>query len=383
MNQEKIGKFILELRKEKNMTQQILADKLGVSDKTISKWENGRGMPDLSLIKPLCNILGISINELLSGERLDKKDYSEKLEENIINTINYTNEKVLEKNNFIGILFIVFGLIISISAVSILPSESSWGSFYSILGGIVSLIGVFKCSIKLNRFKRLLVNLSYFVLFIIMLFIVDYLSVVNIKQAPRFSYYKETGEDMIVYKALLYNVYRINRGTRNEYYIIDTKKDYTEDTVPISPFNRDKAGIDNIIKYKNKYVGNNSNDGDLIRDLPLAEYGFVFEIDSVNLGLTIDYFVTSWYVDEDFYLEKTLLYNAVSIFTLIDNVDNITFNFCGKSYQVYRGDVENFYPYYSEIVSNGIDKDSFNEYLESKMNDSEFVKKIFDKLFVK
>lgn len=383
MNQEKIGKFILELRKEKDMTQQVLADKLGVSDKTISKWENGRGMPDLSLIKPLCNILGISINELLSGERLDKKDYSEKLEENIINTINYTNEKVLEKNNFIGILFIVFGLIISISAVSILPSESSWGSIYSILGGIVSLIGVFKCSIKLNRFKRLLVNLSYFVLFIIMLFIVDYLSVVNIKQAPRFSYYKETGEDMIVYKALLYNVYRINRGTRNEYYIVDTKKEYTEDTVPISPFNRDKAGIDNIIKYKNKYVGNNSNDGDLIRDLPLAEYGFVFEIDSVNLGLTIDYFVTSWYVDEDFYLEKTLLYNAVSIFTLIDNVDNITFNFCGKSYQVYRGDVEKFYPYYSEIVSNGIDKDSFNEYLESKMNDSEFVKKIFDKLFVK
>lgn len=81
MNQEKIGNFILELRKEKNMTQQELADKIGVTDKAISKWENGRGMPDLSLMKPLCKELGITINELISGERIDKKKYQEKLEE--------------------------------------------------------------------------------------------------------------------------------------------------------------------------------------------------------------------------------------------------------------------------------------------------------------
>lgn len=81
MNQEKIGNFILELRKEKNITQQELADKIGVTDKAISKWENGRGMPDLSLMKPLCKELGITINELISGERIDKKEYQEKLEE--------------------------------------------------------------------------------------------------------------------------------------------------------------------------------------------------------------------------------------------------------------------------------------------------------------
>ena len=87
MNQEKIGKFILELRKEKNMTQQELADKIGVTDRAISKWENGRGMPDLTLMKPLCRELGITINDLLSGEKIDKKDYQEKLEENIINKL--------------------------------------------------------------------------------------------------------------------------------------------------------------------------------------------------------------------------------------------------------------------------------------------------------
>lgn len=72
MNQEKIGKFISELRKEKNMTQLELANKLGITDRAISKWENGRGMPDVSLLEPLCNELNISISELLKGEKIGK-----------------------------------------------------------------------------------------------------------------------------------------------------------------------------------------------------------------------------------------------------------------------------------------------------------------------
>ena len=94
MNQEKIGKFILELRKEKSMTQQELADKIGVTDRAISKWENGRGLPDLSLMKPLCDELGISINELISGEKIDKKEYQDKFEENVLNTINYSQNQI-------------------------------------------------------------------------------------------------------------------------------------------------------------------------------------------------------------------------------------------------------------------------------------------------
>ena len=80
MNQEKIGKFILDCRKKKNMTQSELAEKLGVSDRTIGNWENGRNMPDLSLFKPLCDELGITINELLSGENIKKEKYQEKFE---------------------------------------------------------------------------------------------------------------------------------------------------------------------------------------------------------------------------------------------------------------------------------------------------------------
>ena len=382
MNQEKIGKFILECRKAKKLTQSELAEKLGVTDKSISNWENGRNMPDLSLFKPLCKILDITINDLISGEKVTKDKYQEKLEENIISTIDYTNKKMSEKNNFIGIILIVFGIMIAITAMTIFPSESSWGSIYSVLGGIVSLIGISRFSKKFNYRKRLIINFGYFVLYVAMLFLIDYISVVNIKQAPRFSYSKETGDNMIIYKAPLYNVYRINRDTKNEYYIIDTKKIYTEDTVPITPFNRYKSGIDNIIKYKNNYVGNNSNTGNLINNLSLSEYRYVFEIDSVNLELIVDYYITDWYTNENHYLEKSLLYNSVSIFSLIDNVEELTFNFSGKSYKVNRKQIEELYPNYNDIVSNEINKNNFNKYLENKMNDNDFVENIFNKIFV-
>ena len=84
MDQIKIGQFIKTCRKEKNLTQREVAEKLYISEKTISKWETGNGLPEVSLMLPLCELLGISVNELLSGERLDEKRYIEKAEQNII-----------------------------------------------------------------------------------------------------------------------------------------------------------------------------------------------------------------------------------------------------------------------------------------------------------
>ncbi len=83
MNQEKIGKFIAQKRKEKNLKQEDLASLLGVSAKTISRWETGRNMPDLALLKPLSYELGITIHDLLSGEVVEQKDYPQRYEENI------------------------------------------------------------------------------------------------------------------------------------------------------------------------------------------------------------------------------------------------------------------------------------------------------------
>ena len=118
MEQEKIGKFILQLRKEKGMTQKELAEKLGVTDRAISKWENGRGMPELSLMKALCDELGISVNELLSGEKIESEKYQEKFEENIINTIEYTNKKAAHKNLvFLCIVGIVLFALVALGSL--------------------------------------------------------------------------------------------------------------------------------------------------------------------------------------------------------------------------------------------------------------------------
>lgn len=83
MDQKRIGAFIAQCRKEKNLTQMQLAELLEITNQAVSKWENGRGMPDVSLLQPLCDVLGISLNELFSGEHISAEEYKGKAEENI------------------------------------------------------------------------------------------------------------------------------------------------------------------------------------------------------------------------------------------------------------------------------------------------------------
>ncbi len=92
MNQVLIGKFIASERKRKGYTQKQLSEKLGISDKTISKWERGNGFPEVSLLLPLCGELDITVNELLSGERVSEEDYRKKAEENMVNLVREAQE---------------------------------------------------------------------------------------------------------------------------------------------------------------------------------------------------------------------------------------------------------------------------------------------------
>lgn len=231
MNQEKIGKFIAECRRKKNMTQQELAEKLGVSDRTIGNWENGRNMPDLSLFKPLCAEFDITLNDLLSGEVVKSTEYQEKLEENIINTIDYSNRKLANINNFIGLILIIFGVLISLTAIAIFPSESSWGAIYSVFGAIISLLGVSKFTKKLKYVKRLICNFGYFIIFIAVLFVIDYIGVINIHQAPRFSLVKVTGDDVIYYDTPFYDVVRCNVDSENETFTVIKNGKYDKDNI--------------------------------------------------------------------------------------------------------------------------------------------------------
>ena len=125
MEQQKIGRFINELRKEKELTQKQLADKIGVSDKTVSKWETGRGMPDTAIMSELCRELGISINELLSGEKLSVDNYNGKAEENMVHLLKNTEmQKEKQKWSVMNIVLSLLWLLLFVLLVVILGMGS-------------------------------------------------------------------------------------------------------------------------------------------------------------------------------------------------------------------------------------------------------------------
>ena len=115
MNQEKIGKFIAKLRKEKNMTQEQLAEKVGVTDKSVSRWENGKTMPDLSLLPILSKELNVEVSELLNGRKMTKEELIE-LKDTIEKLIEYSQNEIIDKSKIwyfnlkIGICILVLAI---------------------------------------------------------------------------------------------------------------------------------------------------------------------------------------------------------------------------------------------------------------------------------
>ena len=111
MDLDNIGKFIKEMRKTRNLTQEELAEKLGVNNRTVSRWENGKNMPDISLYKPLCEVLGISIEELVNGEITDKNNVSNSVEKAIINTVSSSKKEKSKMSKIIKLLSVLVFLI--------------------------------------------------------------------------------------------------------------------------------------------------------------------------------------------------------------------------------------------------------------------------------
>ena len=135
MNQIKIGRFIAECRKKANLTQMQLAEKLGITDKAISKWERGMAMPDTSIMLELCDILSISVNELISGEKIDMENNNRKNEQLLLDMA-----KELEKKNktiwssmWAIMIVSMTALIASIFIAAFLIPEGVW-QFVTILG---------------------------------------------------------------------------------------------------------------------------------------------------------------------------------------------------------------------------------------------------------
>lgn len=110
MNQLITGKFISQKRKEKNFTQEQLAEKLGVSNKTVSKWETGKCMPDYGIVKSLCEELEITIAELMDGEESGDKSVRAYDDEQIMDLLRRTQELEKQQNLLYGILLIIMGI---------------------------------------------------------------------------------------------------------------------------------------------------------------------------------------------------------------------------------------------------------------------------------
>ena len=110
MDTKKIGAFIALKRKAKGLTQEQLGERLGVSNKTISRWENGNYMPDLSLLEPLSRELDITLNELLAGEAIEADGAVEYSEKNIISTLDYSVEKIKNEHKKISVFIMIMGI---------------------------------------------------------------------------------------------------------------------------------------------------------------------------------------------------------------------------------------------------------------------------------
>ena len=147
MEQVKIGKFIAECRKKQNLTQMQLAEKLGITDKAVSKWERGIAMPDSSLMLELCGILNITVNDLLSGEVVTMENYNKEIEQKLIDLVKAKEEadkKLLTLEITLGILSVAVLFIPII--IGVFVPVKDWVRLIIVFSGFIpSFVGFFMC----------------------------------------------------------------------------------------------------------------------------------------------------------------------------------------------------------------------------------------------
>lgn len=140
MDYKKIGLFIANERKKLGLTQAKLAEKIFVSEKTVSKWETGKGIPETNCLQKLCEVLNVSINELLNGERVSKEDYKEKAEKKLVELKNeneFLTKTALKCEIIIGVLGIIFGVSLILGASYLIEYTS-----HMVLAIVLMVLGV-------------------------------------------------------------------------------------------------------------------------------------------------------------------------------------------------------------------------------------------------
>ena len=200
------------------MTQEVLAETLNVSSRTVSRWETGSNMPDISLLVELSEFYQVGIPEIINGER-KSENMNQEPKDTAIKMAEYSkNELNIEKRKLINVLLMIFGVFIMISALAIFPNESSWGSIYATIGGAILTVGIYFRikSVIVKRGLRILSVIGCVIVLFGIFTVSDYIAVSQFRQVPRFSYEKAYGDDIVEHKTLFYTVIQKNPGTENE-----------------------------------------------------------------------------------------------------------------------------------------------------------------------
>ena len=152
MDQLKIGRFISECRKNNNLTQLQLAEKLNITDRAVSKWENGKSLPDSSIMLDLCSILNITVNDLLNGEKISMDNYNKELEKNLLDMIKQKEEsdkRLLALEWVIGILSVIV-LLIPVILAKYMPMEE-WQRTILVFSGFIPAVIGFIFALKIEQ----------------------------------------------------------------------------------------------------------------------------------------------------------------------------------------------------------------------------------------
>lgn len=223
MDQVKIGSFLKQLRKEKELTQEALAEQLRVSSRTVSRWETGSNMPDIGMLVDIAEFYQISIPEIINGER-KSEIMNPETKETAVKMAEYSKHEAKSKRRqIVALLLSAFGLFIIISALAVFPSESSWGSIYSFLGSIILLVGIFLASKQL--LSKLWLRFACVALCAVLLFgvftLTDYVAVKYSHQVPRFctrvTWCSAFPDDGILYRTPFFDVLRHHPDEKNEW----------------------------------------------------------------------------------------------------------------------------------------------------------------------
>lgn len=154
MDTNATGRFIAELRKQKGYTQKELAEKLMVTDKAISRWETGKGLPDTSLLKPLGDILGVSVSELLSGRIIEEADMKDQTDKIILESLNYSKRMLVST---ISVILLIIGISLIISPLFLASQSYIW-----ILGLAIVAITILYIHIRKRRDSMKATNKVYY-----------------------------------------------------------------------------------------------------------------------------------------------------------------------------------------------------------------------------